>query len=278
MKVKMIGAAAVAALGTISSAAQAGLLWGNNASYNDIIEAVDQGTLAVVHQYDVGSGNGRGVVVVGNVVYYTKVGDNHIYKLDASTGTSLGSIATGVVSMSTIGWDGSQFWTSDYAGSNHAFRIDTSGNVTSTITLSQASSNMDGMEFFNGKLISNRCDACGIYDVYDLSGNLLQAAFITSASSSTGIAYDGTNFLVSNVFNDSISKFDGSTGALLSTTTIGSPLPATGLGQRLWEDLSVDYAARADTGGQVPEPSSILLAAIAMLGLVGTQRRTARKP
>ena len=101
MKRKILAAAVFSMFALCGGAANAGLLWGNNASSYDVIEAVDQTTLAVVHQYSVGYGNGRGVVVVGNVVYYTKVGDNHIYKLDATTGTSLGSIATTVGSMST---------------------------------------------------------------------------------------------------------------------------------------------------------------------------------
>lgn len=266
--------AAIAATLGLAGAAHAGLLWGNNASGNMFIEAVDQVTLNVVHQYSVGPGNGRSVVVVGDIVYYTRVNDNNIYKLDANTGVSLGSIATSVGSMSTLGWDGSQFWSSDYGGTNEAYRINTSGVVTKTINLSLAGTNMDGMEYFNGKLISNRCDACGIYDIYDLDGNLLQAAFITSASSSTGIAFDGTNFLVSNIFANSISMFDGTTGALINTRTIGGPIPNTCCG-RLWEDLSVDYAARADTGGggNVPEPMSISLVGAALLALGAARRK-----
>ena len=105
----------------------------------------------------------------------------------------------------------------------------------------------------------------------------MTASFITSAgrstSGSTGIAYDGTDFLVSNIFANSISKFDGTTGALISTTTIGGPTPGTD-SDRLWEDLAVDYATRPDTG-HVPEPSSLLLAGVAILGLVASQRKRA---
>lgn len=267
MKLKSVLAAVVTAL--VATSSHAGLLWGNSAGGSLVIEAVDQTTLAVVHQYNAGSGNGRSVVVVGNVVYYTRVGDSSIYKMDANTGALLGSIATSVSSMSTLAWDGSQFWTSDYAGTNKVFRIDVNGVTTKTVSLSLAQNYMDGVEYFNGKLISNRCDACGVYDIYDLDGNLLDDAFITSASNSTGIAFDGTNFIVSNIFNNSVSRFDGITGALIDTRTIGAPNPG-----RLWEDLSVDYAARSDTGGgNVPEPGSLLLAGVALAGLAASRAR-----
>ena len=275
MKFKLLASVAFAALAAVSGSANAGLLWGNNASFTGVIEAVDQNTLAVVHQYAIGPGNGRSVVTVGDIVYYTFVDDSRIHKLNANTGASLGSINTTIGSMSTLGWDGSQFWTSDYAGTNRAFRIDTTGAVTKTINLSLASSNMDGMEYFNGKLIANRCDACGVYDIYDLDGNVLVSNFINTGANATGIAFDGTDFLLSNIFANSISKYDGTTGLLISTNFIGGPVPATGTSQRLWEDLSVDYAARQDTGG-VPEPTPLLLVGIAVLGLVASQRKRAR--
>lgn len=261
-------------LSMMAAGVQAGLLWGNSAGYSVVIEAVDPTTGAVVHQFDGGSGNGRGVVVVGNTVYWTKVGDNNIYKMDANTGASLGAIPTTVASMSTIGWDGSHFWTSDYSGSNKAYQIDTSGNVVKTITLSMAGGNSDGMEFFNGKLIANRGDASGPYDIYDLDGNLLQANFITPTVQPTGIAFDGTNFITSNIFDNSVSFWNGATGAFISTQTIGLPQPVTGNG-RVWEDLSVDYATRPDTGSPVPEPETygMMLMGLGFMGFVARRRK-----
>ena len=124
----------------------------------------------------------------------------------------------------------------------------------------------------NGKLISNRADEPnpGVYDVYDLSGNLLQSAFITDTNgNSTGIAFDGTFFYVDLVDNNGIDVFDSS-GAFVRTIT------ATGQLYYLGEDLSVNYAARTDTGGGgtgVPEPVTLSLFGAGLAGVVAMRRR-----
>src|SRR5487761_2304063 len=200
-------------LGAANASAYA--IYGDSAGSN-ALSTIDSTTGAETQRFSPGKGNGRGMVVVGNVMYYTVTGDSHIYEVDKNTGIALGSIQTQNASMSTIAFDGTYFWTADYSGTNKAFKIDpTSGLNVSTITLANASSNMDGLEYFNGKLIGNRCDACGTYDIYDLSGNVLQSAFIDTRTQSTGIAFDGTNFLVSNVYAGTIGVYSGTTGAFL---------------------------------------------------------------
>jgi hypothetical protein len=229
-----------------SGTAQAITVYGNNAgSGTDIIDVfnvdVTAGTATQIQQYSAISGNGRGVVVVGDTVYATVVNDSHIYKIDRVTGTLLGSINTGQASMSTIAFDGTNFWTTDYAGTNKGFYIDAvTGATLQTVTFANATGFMDGMEYFNGKLIVNRTDGgfggSIAYDVYDLNGNLLTASFLT-AQNGTGIAYDGTNFLVSDIYGNRLSVFDGVTGSFIKFITYNT----TG---HLIEDLSVDYAAR----------------------------------
>lgn len=278
MKLGLVGLLSAALLTAGAGSASAYTIYGNSASFgNNPIHFIDSATGVEQKRYTgQPSGNGRGVVTVGDVLYYTVTNDPHIYKIDANTGAPLGSILTQNASMSTIAWDGTAFWTADYAGTNKAFRIDpnTGLNIT-TINLANAQQFMDGLEYFNGKLIGNRCDACGVYDIYDLSGNVLTAGFINVAGGvGTGIAYDGTNFLVSNLYSPSIGVYDGVTGLLLNTINLTGAF-----GSFLIEDLSVDYEARQDTcttcepPSEVPEPFTLSLFGAGLFGAAMVRRR-----
>jgi len=271
----LIAAGALFSLGCLSTASAA-VIYGNSASSgNNPIHIIDLATGNEIQRFTGQSnGNGRGMVVVGDTIYYTVVGDPRIYKMNLNTGVTFDSILTQNASMSTIAYDGQYFWTSDYSGSNEAYQIDpVTGNNIKTINLSLAGSNMDGMEYFEGKLIANREDAGYVYDIYDLDGNVLDADFITTAYRSTGIAYDGTDFFVSDIFNSAIEIFDGMTGAFKSR------LELTGNGSFLIEDLSVDYAERPDIDPDpdpVPTPSTLLLMVPGLMFLSWVGRKHTR--
>jgi len=225
--------------------AQLSIAYGNNAGgIVDIVNKIDLFTGDNLQTYTPSGGNGRGVVVVGNIIYSTEAIGPQIYKTDATTGASLGYILTEQASMSTLAWDGSTFWTTDYDGSNRGRQIDLSGTTIKTVTFSESEGNMDGLEYFNGKLIVNHHDGGeggpNSYSIYDLNGNLLAKDFIT-APNGTGIAYNGVNFVVSDIRGNAINEYDGTDGHLIGT------LPLVDFHQI--EDLSVDYAQRSDTDG-----------------------------
>ena len=221
---KALTVAAVAAF-IFSGSVAASTIWTNSAGSN-AITAVDSVTGALIKQFNPNKGNGRGIVVVGNVVYYTVANSNNVFKLDATTGADLGiafSIA-GTTGLSAISFDGTNFWVADYSGTKNAYLVSPTGVLLKTISFSLCSSFCDGLEFFNGKLISNRGDTLNpaIYDVYDLSGNVITPAFITdTGGGGRGIAYDGTNFIVANATQ--ISTYNGTTGVKINTITPAVP-------------------------------------------------------
>ncbi len=282
-----VGAVTALTLGASPAVRAAPLeVWGNSAGGSNAIEGFNESTGALENQF-VGNpgGNGRGIVVVGNVLYYTVVGDGTIHELNATTGAPLpGSINTGQTSLATIAYDpldGTKggFWLGDYSGTNHAYFFDLAQNmITSTITLSQCSDFCDGLEFFidskgNKRLISNEYDGgegnANTYDVYDTSGNLITAGFIKGHDTrgNTGIAFDGTDFFISNIFDNSLSEYDSS-GNYIQDITLGGPQPSSG---RLIEDLSFNYSIVIPT--PTPEPASLSLLGAALLGFGWLRRR-----
>lgn len=281
--------AAFVVVGTRTPQAAPLEVWGNSAGGTNAIEGFNEATGALENQF-VGNpaGNGRGIVTIGNVLYYTRVGDGVIHELNATTGAPLAAnLPTGQASLATIAYDpldGTKggFWLGDYSGLSKAYFFDlAAGMVTKTITLGKCTGNCDGLEFFvdgmgNKRLISNEYDGglggANTYDVYDTNGNLITAGFIKGhdTSGNTGIAFDGTDFFISNIFHSSLSEYDAN-GNYITDITLGGPLPPSG---RLIEDLSFDYNIVIPS---TPEPGTLSLFASAMLGFAWVRRRRAAK-
>jgi hypothetical protein len=230
-----LGAAAMLAFGGTASAL---FIYGNAAGSNNLHQ-IDPATGTVIKTCPMAKGNGRGIVVVGTTTYYTVANSNNVYKTDFATcaDNGIAFAVAGATGLSTIAFDGANLWIGDYSGPNKAYLYTPTGTLLNTITLNNCTSFCDGLEFFNGKLISNDADGGANYSIYTLSGGAPTTAnFIATGTFTTGIAFDGTDFFISapTASPRAILKYSGTTGALLQTINLSTTDQI--------EDLSADYA------------------------------------
>lgn len=272
--------AALVAAGLTIVPAQAAIVYANSAGNSGIqVFNVDPvaGTETKIDQLNVTQSNGRGVVTVGDTLYYTDASSGNVSSYTLSTHTDHGTLfsVAGSSGLATIAYDGTNLWLGDYSGTNHAYEYSLTGTLLSTVSLNNCTSYCDGLEFANGGLVSNRADggygAPSTYDAYSLAGGApTTTALITTSFGATGIAYDGTYYYVSDILHDQLVIYD-STGAFQRNIAL-----ADGLHTNAIEDLSVNYAARIDTGG-APEPATMLLFGSGLLGVGIVKLRRNRK-
>lgn len=276
---KLLVAATVSAALAATAGAQAATstLYSNNAG-QPLVQSFDKTSGNQIFSFTGSGSNGRGVVVVGDVVYTTDANSGNVGKFNRTTGVDLGGFSiAGVNGISTISYDGDNFWTSDYTGSNKAYLISPTGTLLKTITLSKSQGFYDGLEYFNGKLIANRFDGGyrggNQYSVYDTDGLLLTENFIdtTGHGNGTGIAFDGTNFFVSDIFNGRATIWSGVNGGFMGSLTLQNSA-------NVIEDLSFDFEARDDTCRvncvpPIPEPETWALMAMGLFGVAAAARR-----
>ncbi|HEY4942584.1 MAG TPA: hypothetical protein VII56_14240 [Rhizomicrobium sp.] len=233
-----------AALATTSAAlAGTSTIWTNSAGAAPILQQWDlSGNLLKTIHAPHGN-NGRGIAQIGDILYYTANIPSAVYAYNFVTNTDLGVVfyVNGTTHVSAIAYDGSSFYIRDYSGPNKVFKYSPTGTLQATIPLVNCTNVCDGLEYANGKLISNRADPHGPYDVYSLTGSLLTPAFIADPNNynTSGIAFDGTSYFVARTPGGQILKFNSS-GVYQSTINL--------LGAYAIEDISVDYDAVLQKG------------------------------
>jgi hypothetical protein len=243
-------------------------IYGNSAG--DGLYKIDAGTGVVAKACPQGKGNGRGIVVVNSVVYFTVSNSGNVYKTNFATCSDDGIAfaVPGASGLSAIAYDGTNYWVADYTGTDKAYYVSPTGTLLKTITLANCTGFCDGFEFFSGKLISNRVDGCCggtpvLYDVYDTNGNLLTPGFLSVPDLSTGIAFDGTNFYTSDIINQKLQVYNGTTGVFVKTVTITGMTLSNAI-----EDLSFDYSVTLGPPADLSVPTMTEWGMILMSGLL----------
>ena len=283
---------AMIGLASAQSMLAGAIVWGNSASSGNVrLEAFDiSGTTATLVQSflvpnaTAVNDNGRGVAVLGNTIYYTTANSGNIFITDSISHLDLGILAsTGFAGIANVATDGTFIYASDYqTNSGVVNKYNTSGGLVGSVTVGTGQGR-DGFEVQNNPLldsgnttfISNRGDLTSPYDVYKADGTLLVSAFINPTAngfniSQTGIAYDGTNYFVSDVFNNRLFKYSqsGAFIGIVDLSGIGRPS-----GTRYLEDLSaVGNTINNPPPSDTPEPASVLLLASGLIGVVALRR------
>lgn len=150
-----------------AQAAPISTIWVNHAGGGVVLQEYDlSGNLLDTINAPHGS-NGRGVVQVGDILYYTSASTNGVYAYNFMTNMDLGTVFTvpGASGLATMAYDGSHFFIGDYSGTPNVYEYTLTGTPVATIPLSECAifhvgttGYCDGLEYANGNLVSNEYD------------------------------------------------------------------------------------------------------------------------
>lgn len=268
---RFVAIAAITAATTVSAQA-APLFWAINQFTT--IQELNGDTGAVVDSFAVpfGSGSAASIAVIGNIGYYTLLGDTNIRTVDMTThayaGIAFATIAqSGYTNGITPDANG-HLW---FAGGNSDALTEYSvtGTLLSTHTFpTTASSFRDGSVVFGNFVVTNRGDQQGPYDKYNLTAGNTPLTyntqpFINAGFGSNGISFNGVNFYTSDEQAHKVSKWDIN-GAFVSVANLDP--------NSRYENWT--FAAQ-DIVVNTPEPASMALLGAGMFGLGALRRRRA---
>ena len=238
---------ALGALSTLvifATGSQAGTtVWGFNSSFGDPhIQAYDLDTgvasadfVAPNKDAQRGRANGRGIAVVGTTLYYSLADTPNVYKTDTVTHADLGIAFTTPLSpgINSLAWDGANLWMVASQPQNQVapqddkvYKYSPNGALLQTLVLPRPANNnlvRDGIEVTPTGIVADRNSVP--YDLFDFSGHMVKPAFITAAFRTTGIAFDGTNYIVSDAINGKLATFDSAGTFLRSVVLTGAAIP-----------------------------------------------------
>lgn len=286
-----VASALLIVMGMVTSVSADTVIWGNNAAGgNPYLEAFDVNTDTLVAQFllpnqTARDSNGRGVAVLGNTIYYTTADSGNIYVTDVNTHADLGVLVnTGFAGIADVTTDGTYIYASDYqTNSGVVNKYDLTGKLVGTIAIGSGYQR-DGFEVENNPnidggaltFISNRGDDKSPYDVYDSNGNLLISDFIDPSkngfgTAQSGIAYDGTDYYVSQTLGNALLEYDGHGNFITEIDLSGIPNPNPR--GRLLEDLSAVGNTINNPPPSVPEPTTTSLLGFGLAALAAIRRK-----
>ena len=263
-----LGGVIVLMFATAGSASAAALFWAVN-NFNTA-EKIDGDTGLVVDSFAL---NAASIAVVGNTGYYTQLFDANVYSVNMTTHVLNGvAFNTGLANyMNSITVTSNQHLWFGHGGSgsgNVLQEFDTAGNLLGIHDFpTAANSYRDGLVIVGGFAIANRGDQQGPYDKYAIPGgnaalSVDTLSFITAFGGNNGIAFNGTNYYVSNEQTHIVSKYDVN-GGFVSQANL-----AANSRYENWTFAAQDIAT-------VPEPVSLGLVGLGLFALGLSKRKKA---